>query len=80
MALSLPSTSSLLSPLSLGGHVESQGSAKAMFLHGKPRSDANSVRGLLCKNEAFYSPETQHGRRVTKVYTLLLRAGPRNTR
>ena len=28
----------------------------------------NSVRGLPCKNKAFYSLETQHGRRVTKVY------------
>ena len=41
---------------------------KALFLHGKPRPDANSVRGLPCKNKAFYSPETQHGRRVIKVY------------
>ena len=40
---------------------------KALFLHGKPRPDANSVRGLPCKNKAFYSPETQHGRRVIKV-------------
>ena len=46
--------------LSLGG-------TKALFSHGKPRPDANSVRGLPCKNKAFYSPETQHGRRVIKV-------------
>ena len=31
-------------PLSLGDHVES-----ALFSHGKPRPDANSVRGLPCK-------------------------------
>ena len=41
---------------------------KALFLHGKPHPDANSVGGLPCKNKAFYSPETQHGRRVIKVY------------
>ena len=39
-----------------------------MFLHAKPRPDANSVRGLGCKDKAFYSPETQHGRRVRKAY------------
>ena len=41
---------------------------KALLLHGKPRPDANSVRGFLCKNKACYSPETQHGRQVIKVY------------
>ena len=55
-------------PLSLGGHVESRGNKKTLFLHGKPRPDANSVRGLSCKNKAFYSSETHHGRRVTKVF------------
>ena len=54
-------------PLSLGGHVESQEN-KSFVLHGKPRQDANSARGLPCKNKAFYSPETQHGRRVVKVH------------
>ena len=43
-----------------------------MFSHGKPRPDANSVQGLPCKNKAFYSPETQHGRRVIKVGLVLL--------
>ena len=53
-------------PLSLGGHVESRG-----FSHVKPRSDANSVRGLPCKNKVFYSPDIQHGRRVIKVFSSL---------
>ena len=43
---------------------------KALFSHGKPRPDANSVRGLPCKNKAFYSPETQHDCRVIRVYGL----------
>ena len=43
---------------------------KALFLHGKPWPDANSAQGLPCKNKAFYSPETQHGCRVIKVYWL----------
>ena len=46
----------------------SLGEIKSFVLRGKPRSDANSVRGLPCKNKAFYSPETQHGRRVIRVY------------
>ena len=40
----------------------------ALFSHSKPRPDANSVQGLPCKNKAFYSPVTQHGRRVIMVY------------
>ena len=47
--------------LSLGG-------IKCFVFARKPRPDANLVRGLLCKTKAFYSPETQHGRRVIKVY------------
>ena len=35
------------------------GELKALFSHGKPRPDANSVRGSPWKNKAFYSPETQ---------------------
>ena len=50
-------------PLSLGGHVEN-----ALFLHGKPRTEFASGRGLPCKNKAFDSPKTQHGRRVRRVY------------
>ena len=46
----------------------------ALFSHGKPRPDANLVRGLPRKNKAFYSPETQHGRRVIKVYCFSLTA------
>ena len=42
---------------------------RAMFLHGKPRTEYTSGRGLPCKNKAFYSPETQHGRRVIRVYS-----------
>ena len=38
---------------------------KSLFLHGKPRPEANSARGLSCKNKAFYFPETQYGRRVS---------------
>ena len=30
----------------------------------------NSVRGLPCNHKAFYSPETQHGRCVIRVYHL----------
>ena len=41
---------------------------KSYVSHGKPRPDASSVRGLSYKNKAFYSPETQHGRRVINVY------------
>ena len=37
-------------------------------LQGKPRPDANSVRVLPCKHKISYSPETQHGRRMIKVY------------
>ena len=48
--------------------MESRGELKALFSHGKPRPDANSLRGLPCKNKAFYSPETQLGRRVIKVH------------
>ena len=44
----------------------SLGRIKALFSHGKPRPDANSVRGLPCKNKAFYSPETKHGYQVKK--------------
>ena len=29
---------------------------KALFSHGKPRPEANSVRGFPCKNKAFYFP------------------------
>ena len=54
-------------PLSLGGHVESQQNKK-LFLHGKPRTEFASGRGLPCENKAFYSPETQHDRRVIRVY------------
>ena len=36
-------------------------------MHGKPRPDANSVRGLPCNNEAFYSPETRHGCREIRL-------------
>ena len=43
-------------------------SAAMLSLGGKPRPDANSVRGLPCKNKAFHSPETHHGRRVIRVY------------
>ena len=32
-----------------------------VFAHGKPRTEFASGRGLLCKNKAFYSFETQHG-------------------
>ena len=34
----------------------------------QPRTEFAYGRGLACKNKAFYSPETQHGRRVRKVY------------
>ena len=46
----------------------------ALFSHGNPRPDANSVRGLPRKNKAFNSPETQHGCRVIKVYCFSLTA------
>ena len=51
---------STLRPFLLGGHDESQGN-KRLFLHGKPRTEFASGRGLPCKNKLFYSSETQHG-------------------
>ena len=49
-------------PLSLGGHVESHDRRiKSFVLHGKPRTEFASGRGLPWKDKAFYSPETQHG-------------------
>ena len=42
-------------PLSLGDHVESRGN-KTLFLHGTPRPDANSVRGLPCKKQSSLLP------------------------
>ena len=45
-------------PLSLDFHVETRGRKKALFSHGKPRPDANSVQGLPGKSKAFCSPET----------------------
>ena len=46
------------------------GELKALFSHGKPRPDANSVRGFPCKNKAFLFSwdSTQRGRCVRKVY------------
>ena len=42
-------------PLSLGSHVESRGiKSLALFSHGKPQPDTNSVRGLPCKKKAFF--------------------------
>ena len=38
------------------------GDLRGSFSYGKPRPDANSVRGLPSKNKAFYSLEIQHGR------------------
>ena len=35
------------------------------------RCEINSVQGLPCENKTFYSPETQHGCRVIKVYCWL---------
>ena len=59
-------------PLSLGGHVESRGNKKLCFARqASARREFSAVRGLSCKNKAFYSPETQHGRRVIKVYHLI---------
>ena len=49
----------------------SLGGIKSFVLHDKPWPDANSVRGLPCKNKAFYSPETQHGHRVIRVYCII---------
>ena len=43
---------------------------KALFLPGKPSTEFVSGRGLPCKNKVFYSPETQHGRRVIRDYWL----------
>ena len=44
---------------------------KALFLHGKPRTEFASGQGLPCKNKAFYSPEILHGCQVKKVYVVL---------
>ena len=62
------------SPLSLGGHDESQRNEKLCFSHGKSRPDANSVQGLPCKNKAFYSAEVQHDRRVIKVFLVTIKS------
>ena len=48
------------------GHFE-----KALFSYVKPGPDVNSVRGFPCspKTKLFISSsETQHGRRLIKVY------------
>ena len=42
--------------------------AMLSLLHGKPRTEFACGRGLVGKNKAFDSPETQHGRRVRKAY------------
>ena len=54
-------------PLSHGGHVESQENKKLCFCTA---SLALNLR-LPCENKAFYSPETQHGRRVIRVCSYL---------
>ena len=59
-------------PLSLSGHVESRGNKKLCLRTAS--LGQNSVRRLPWKNEAFYSPETQHGRCVIKVYQTLVEA------
>ena len=46
------------------------GRINSFVLHGKPRIEFATGRGLPCENKAFYSPETQHGRRVIRVYQL----------
>ena len=56
-------------PLSLRGHVESQENKKLCFCTVSLASELASDRGLPCENKAFYSPETQHGRRVIRVYS-----------
>ena len=45
-----------------------QGEKEASFLHGKPRTELASGRGLPCENKDFYSPKPQYGRRVIRVY------------
>ena len=45
--------------------MESQENKKPCF---KPRTEFASGRGLPCENKAFYSPETQHDRRVITVF------------
>ena len=55
-------------PVSHSSHVESQENKKAWFLHDKPRTEFASGQGLPCENKAFYSPETQHGSQVIRVY------------
>ena len=57
--------------LSLGSHVESQENKKLCFCQ-QVCTEFTSGRGFPCKNKAFFSSKTQHGCRVTKVYSILI--------
>ena len=57
-------TKPLYSPLSLVGYVESQGNRKLCFLHGKPRGEFVSGRGLSPR-------ETMNKDRKTELKRLL---------
>ena len=41
---------------------------KSFVFHRKPRIEFASGQSLPCQNKAFYSPKTQHGRRVIRIY------------
>ena len=56
-------------PFSLGDHVESQENKKLCFCTAS--LTLNSRLREASRAEAFYSPETQHGRRERKVYKTL---------
>lgn len=56
-------------PSSLGGHVESVENKKPWFCTASLALKACLGEAYLAKTELFI-PETQHGRRLTKVYVL----------
>ena len=58
-------------PSSLGGHVESQENRKLCFCTVSLALNSRLGEANRAKTKPFYSPETQHGHRVRKVYSYL---------
>ena len=57
-------------PVSLSDHVEPRGNKSFVFAQQVSARCEFSAR-LAMRKQTFYSPETQHGRRVIKVYCWL---------
>ena len=55
-------------PLSHSGHVESQDNKKLCFCMASLALNVHLVKACCVKTKAFYSPKTQHGRQVIRVY------------